>query len=418
MDLNSKPVMETPGEETNLAHRKPSRRLGLWLMLLLATLLAGLYWYRSRPTVISGQSKGQEGRSTRGGQPVPVAVVPARIGEIPIQLDGLGSVTPFNTVTVRSRVDGQLIRVAFQEGQLIQQGDLLAEIDPRPFQVQLAQAEGQLARDRAQLANANVDLVRYQELLQQDSIPKQQLDSQQSLVGQLEGTIQSDQAQVDNAKLQLIYCRIASPITGRAGFRLVDAGNMVHSSDPGGLVVITQVQPIAVLFTIPEDSLPSVLKKLRAGSRLPVEAFDRSGIQRLASGTLVTLDNQIDPTTGTSKLKAVFSNQDSSLFPNQFVNIKLLLDRLRQAVIVPAVAIQRGPQGTFVFVVESGQQAAVRPVMPGPANGNDISIAAGVSPGELVVVDGADKLQQGSKVLLPSQGKPGKKDESSRRRKE
>jgi membrane fusion protein, multidrug efflux system len=374
MDLNRKPVMDAQGEETGLARRKPHLQLGFWLILLLAALLAGVYWFRMKPAGTSTQSKGQEGRSARTSQPVPVAAVPARIGEIPIFLDGLGSVTPFNTVTVRSRVDGQLIRVAFQEGQLILQGDLLAEIDPRPFQVQLAQAEGQLARDRAQLSNAKVDLARYQELLQQDSIPKQQLDSQQALVGQLEGTLQADQAQADNAKLQLIYCRITSPITGRAGLRLVDAGNIVHSSDPGGLVVITQVQPIAVLFTIPEDKLPPVLKKLRAGNRLPVEAYDRSGVQRLALGTLVAMDNQIDSTTGTSKLKAVFSNQDSALFPSQFVNVRLLLDRLSQAVLVPAAAIQRGPQGTFVFVVELGQQAAVRPVNVGPADGDRKSV--------------------------------------------
>jgi multidrug efflux system membrane fusion protein len=305
-----------------------------------------------------------------------------------------------------------LTNVAYKEGQLVVQGDLLAEIDPRPFRVQLEQAEGQLARDQALLDNARVDLNRYQALVEQDSIPRQQLDTQKAMVGQLEGAIQSDRAQIDNAKLQLTYCRIVAPINGRVGLRLVDAGNIVHASDQNGLVIITQVQPISVLFTIPEDNLPPVLKKLRSGARLPVEAYDRSGKAKIATGYLLTVDNQIDPNTGTSRMKAVFANQDNALFPNQFVNARLLLDNLKDAVIVPAVAIQRGPQGAFVFVVKPDQTAETHPVTLGPAEGNNVVITAGVAAGEPVVVDGVDKLQTGSKVRVPSE-----KEGSDRRRK-
>ena len=371
--------------------------------------LAGyrLWSTKARQAALTG-----ERAATNRSLSVPVAVAEAREGDIPVYLNGLGSVTAFSTVTVKSRVDGQLMRVDFQEGQFVKQGDLLAEIDPRPFQVQLEEAEGQMARDQALLNNAKVDLARYQTLLSQDSIPKQQLDTQVALVSQYEGALKADQALIDTAKLQLTYCRITAPISGRVGLRLLDAGNMVHASDANGLLVITQVQPITVLFTIPEDDLPPVLKKLRAGERLSVEAYDRSGQTKIASGYLLTTDNQIDQSTGTSRLKAIFPNRDNALFPNQFVNARLLLNVERQRTLVPAASIQRGPQGTFLYVVRADKTVAVRPVAVGTTAGDNASIETGLSAGEVVVVDGADKLEAGTHVRplqqarAPSIGRP------------
>jgi len=337
-------------------------------------------------------------------QGVPVSAVAVRQGDMPVYLTGLGSVTAFNTVTVKSRVDGQLIKVAFQEGQTVHVGDPLAEIDPRPFQVQLTQAEGQMARDAAQLQDAKRNLERYRELVAKQFIAKQQFDDQVATVAQYEGAVKVDQGLIDNAKLQLTYCHITAPLSGRVGLRLVDVGNIVHTSDQNGLVVITQVQPIAVLFTLPEDNLPPVLKKLNAGERLPVEAYDRAGQTKLATGSLLTVDNQIDQNTGTSRLKAIFQNEDHELFPNQFVNVRLLLDVEKEVGIIPIVALQRGPQGTFVYVVKADQTVEVRPVTVGPTEGNDAAIAAGLSPGELVVVEGADKLRAGSTVRMGTSG--------------
>jgi membrane fusion protein, multidrug efflux system len=328
---------------------------------------------------------------------VPVMTAAASQGNLGIYLTGLGSVTASNMVTVRARVSGQLVKVAFQEGQLIRKGDLLAEIDPRPFQVQLAQAEGQMARDQAQLRNAQRDLERFKVLLSRDMISKQEFDAQIAAVDQQEGVIKSDQAQIDNAKLQLTYSRITAPISGRIGLRLVDEGNMVQANDTNGLAVITQLQPIAVLFNIPQDDLPQVLKRMQSKQPLVVEAYNRDLKQKLATGTLQTIDNQIDPNTGTIRCKAIFPNEDATLFPNQFVNARLLVDTKQGAVIVPTAAIQRSPQSAFVYVVKD-DTVENRKVEVGPSEGDDVSITKGLSPGEVVVIEGVDRLQQGTKV--------------------
>jgi multidrug efflux system membrane fusion protein len=330
---------------------------------------------------------------------VPVAVAAVSREDVPVRLEALGSVTAFNTVTVRPRVDGQLMRVLFREGQFVRRGDLLAEIDPRPFQVQLEQAQGQLARDRAQLANARVDLARYQTLLSEDSIARQNVDAQASTVAQLEAALEVDQAAIHNARLNLTYSRVTAPISGRVGLRLVDAGNVVSASSTTGLVVITQVEPIAIVFTLPEDALQTVLPRIRARATLPVDAFDRSGATRLASGSVDTVDNQIDQSTGTVRVKAVFENRDHALFPEQFVNVQLLADTQRGQLVVPAGAVQQGPQGAFVYVVRHGN-AVVRPVTAGIMNAERTSIVHGLNAGESVITDGFDRLRNGSAVEI------------------
>ena len=379
--------------------QRPRARSQWWLWLLvLAVLGCGGYWLLEKSWERLPLAAEPAARPVPQG--VPVIVAAARQGDMPVYLTGLGSVTAFNTVTVKSRVDGQLIKIAFREGQFVGQGDLLAEIDPRPFEVQLEQAQGQMARDVALLKDAKINLARNQQLLAKQLIAKQQVDDLAAAVGQYEGAIKVDQGLIDNARLQLTYCHITAPISGRVGLRLVDVGNMVHATDQTGLLVITQVQPIAVLFTIPEDNLPPILKKLQADERLPVEAYDRAGQTKIATGSLLTVDNQIDQSTGTTRLKAVLENQDNALFPNQFVNVRLLLDVRKGAVIAPVAAIQRGPQGTFVYVVKIDKTVEVRQITVGPTAGTDAVIEAGLSPAEMVVVDGVDKLRAGSTVQI------------------
>jgi membrane fusion protein, multidrug efflux system len=369
-----------------------------WLWLLILCLLAGGAYYLSRGAAAQNANKAGKQDGKQGSRSVPVVTATARKGDMEIFLDGLGTVTALNTVTVRTRVDGQLDKVAFTEGQFVKQGELLAQIDPRPYKVQLEQAEGQMARDEAQLKNARLDLERYRVLLAQDSVPKQQYDTQVAIVNQAEGTVKSDQAQIDSAKLQIVYCRITSPLTGRIGLRLVDQGNMVHASDANGLAVITQIQPIAVVFNIGAKDVPQVLQKLRTGAKLRVDAYSDDKSKKLAVGELLTIDNQIDLTSGTLRFKALFANQNGALFPNQFSNARLLIDTKRNTVIIPEAAVQRKPQGTFAYVVKSDKTVEERDIVLGPAEADARSVESGLSPDEVVVIEGVDKLQPGSKV--------------------
>jgi multidrug efflux system membrane fusion protein len=348
--------------------------------------------------------RGRGGRFAGTGGPQPVAAATARTGDIDIVQTALGTVTALRTVTVRPRVDGQLKDVLFTEGQVVKEGQVIAQIDPVPLQVALAQAEGTLARDAAQLNNARLDLERYRTLLAQDSIAAQQVDQQAAAVRQLEGTVKMGQAQVDSAKLQLSYASITAPIGGRLGLRLVDPGNMVRGSDASGIAVITQVDPISVIFTIPQDTLPRVLARLKTGDKPAVEAWDREQKNLLARGELVTTDNQIDVATGTVKLKAQLPNGEGKLFPNQFVNVRMVVDVRRGVVLVPTAAIQRGAQGTVVYVVRDDDTVALRPVVTGPAEGQDTAIESGLRAGERVVTDGVDRIREGAKVEVTQPG--------------
>lgn len=372
-------------------------------LVTVATLLSACGDAPARPSASKG------GRQGMAGQAMPVAVAPAESRDLPVYLSGLGSVTAFYTVTVKTRVDGQLIQVNFREGQEVKQGELLAVVDPRPFEVALAQAQATLAKDHAALKDAKVNLDRFKQLFQNGGvISKQQLDTQDSLVGQLEGAVQADQAAIDNAKLNLVYCRVTAPISGRVGLRLVDPGNIVHATDPNGLLLLTQMHPIAAIFTLPEDQLPTVAQHMRHGA-LQVDAYSRDDQTKLATGKLLTIDNQIDVTTGTAKLKAVFDNQEQALWPNQFVNCRLLLEVQKNATLVPSAAIQRGPQTTYVFVVKPDKTVDMRNIAVGLTEGNVTAVSSGLKPGEIVVTDGQDKLQAGSRVEPRSGASPAPK---------
>ncbi len=354
-------------------------------------IAVGFVFYRLRS---SSEAASKKGSTT---QTISVGVVSVQQRDVPYYLTGLGTVTAFNTVTLHTRVDGQIMQVFFKEGQFVHTGDLLIEIDPRPYQVVLDQAEGQLAKDQASQNDAKVDLSRYQTLWKDGVVARQQLDTQQATVGQFDGSIKSDEAQINAAKLNLIYTRITSPINGRVGLRLVDPGNIVHAADTTGMLVITQVQPIAVDFTLPEENLPEVVAQMRSRP-LVVDAYSSDDKTKLGDGKLLTLDNEIDPTTGTIKLKSEFANANLSLWPNQFVNTRLFLSVKKNAIVVPSATIQAGAQGSFVYVIDSSNQAQVRPVQVDFNEGNISVIHQGLTPGETVVVDGADKLQAGSTV--------------------
>jgi multidrug efflux system membrane fusion protein len=378
----------------------PSRGRGWrWVVVL---LVLGVVAYVVGSKIAGGKTNPAETARGKGkgeaGQSSPVVTATARRGDIGVYFTGLGAVTPLATVTIKSRVSGQLTSVRYREGDMVHKGDLLVEIDDGPYQAALTQAEGQLIKDQAALENARIDLARYQQLVPQKAIPEQQLATQQATVHQDEGTVKLDQGQIDSAKVNLAYCKITAPVDGRIGLRLVDQGNIVNATDTNGLLVITQMDPISVIFTLAEDQLPPVIQKTSAGQKLEVDAYDRAQNTKLAQGSLTTLDNQIDPTTGTLKLRATFDNAKGVLFPNQFINVKLLVQEKHGVTLVPTAAVQRNSQMTYVYVVKQDSTVTVRTIMLGTTEGDDSEVTSGLKPGEVVVMTGVDKLQEGSKV--------------------
>ena len=390
------------------APRNPRRWLFGLLVLLLIAGLCWKFWPTSSTTKDTAAPKAATGHAGRSGAmrpgfggatgPIPVRVAPATLGDFPLYYKALGTVTALNTINVRSRVGGELVKVNFEEGQMVKAGDLLAQIDPRAYQNALLQAEGTLLQNQAQLKNAQVDLERYRGLYAQDSIAKQTLDTAAALVGQYQGTVKTNQAAVNDAKLNLDFTQIRAPIAGRLGLRQLDVGNLVAANDTTALVIITQTQPISVAFTLPENSLDTVLGRYHTGAKLPVEAWDRGDTKLQASGVLQSLDNQIDITTGTLKFKARFDNRDQGLFPNQFVNVRLLADTLKNVVLVPSAAIQFGTNGTFVYALDGDNKVQIRQLKVGDSNGDSTVIKEGLAAGDRVVLEGTDRLKDGSVV--------------------
>jgi multidrug efflux system membrane fusion protein len=404
------PAPEAPGKGRPSNSPPPKRRRPwIWILLLVLLAAGGYYFWSKKPAQPSGSGSGKGGgqRGQGANAAAPVDAAKAVKGNIGVYVTGLGAVTPIYTVTVQSRVDGQLMQVLYKEGDMVHQGDKLAEIDPRPYQAQLTQYEGQLLRDQALLDNARIDQARYETLIKQNAIPEQQLATQVALVKQDEGTVKNDQGLIDSVKVDLVYCNITAPISGRIGLRLVDPGNIVQASSTTGLLVITQLQPISVIFTISEDQLPAVYAKQRAGQKLPVDAFNREMTKKLVSGTLTTIDNEIDQTTGTVKLRATFDNAHFELFPNQFVNARLLQQEKRGVVLVPSAAVQRNSSNTYVYVVKPDSSVTVKQVKVGTSDDTNTEITSGVVEGDVVVLTGVDKLQEGSKVTVHLEGAAG-----------
>ena len=397
LDRESHPADAPPGHPPEVARR---RRIA-WLVGL-AVLIALIAWIVHH-RIASHASKG--GFAAMGG-PLPVSVAKVSTTDVPVVIDALGTVTPLATVTVRPQVTGPIVKIAFQEGQTIEKGGLLAEIDPRPYQAALDQAQGQLDRDQAALASARVDLDRYKRLLAQNSVAAQTYSDQQATVRQDEATLVADQAAVETARLNLSYCRITSPVAGKVGLRQVDLGNLVQANQATPIVTVTQMRPMSVLFTVPENDLSQIFEHARGGGKLAVEAYDRNMQHLIATGTLASIDNQINTSTGTLQLRALFDNSDSQLFPNEFVNVKLVVDTLQHQIVVPGAAVQNGPSSNFVYIVDPDHTVTMRTVTTGPTDGNDIAIMKGLTPGETVVTDGADQLRDGAKVLLPGESAP------------
>jgi multidrug efflux system membrane fusion protein len=400
------PAHSTKELEAGPTPHRP-RRWWPWLLLLVLLVVGGYYFWTKRTPPATSSDSTAKGGGRRGGGTPPIVAVKARKGDIGVFYSGLGTVTPISTVTVKSRVDGQLMHVLFKEGDTVQQGETLAEIDPRPFQAQLMQFEGQLARDEASLENAKLDVKRYETLIAQNAVAGQLLDTQRATVKQFEGAVKADEGLIEGVKLNITYSHITAPISGRVGLRLVDPGNIVHASDPNGMLVITQIQPISVIFTIAEDQLQVVLGKLRAHQRLSVDAWDREMQTRIAQGSLTTVDNQIDQTTGTLKLRATFDNRNNALFPNQFVNARLLVEEKRGITLLASAAVQRNSQMTYVYLVKPDSTVTVKQIGVGVAEGEDTEITSGLVPEDVVAMTGVDKLQEGEKVNVHFEGESG-----------